>query len=60
MNERVHRLTEEARLLTPGERAELLDALTAMVGEDRDEIGVIADWDEIGDESLGYLPGRSK
>lgn len=38
MNERVKKLTEEARQLTPEEQAELLDALTAMLHEDDHEI----------------------
>ncbi len=58
MTERVKKLAEEAQRLTPAERAELLDALTAMVQEDND--GPLyaegeGGWDEMGAESLGYL-----
>lgn len=38
MNERVKKLTEEARRLTTEEQAELLDALAAMVHADDREI----------------------
>ena len=38
MNERVKKLTDEARRLTPEEQAELLDALAAMVHAEDQEI----------------------
>ena len=63
MNERVKRLTEEARKLAPEERLALLRALMAMVedGYDSDALAVAEcqhHWHDIGAESLGYLRGR--
>jgi acyl-CoA reductase-like NAD-dependent aldehyde dehydrogenase len=61
MSERVKRLADEARRLTPKERAELLDALSALVRKDEEDIEAAAiaechhHWDDIGAESLGYL-----
>jgi hypothetical protein len=61
MSERVKRLADEARRLTPKERAELFEALSAMVRKDEEDIeaSAIAEchhhWDDIGAESLGYL-----
>lgn len=61
MSERVKRLAGEARLLTPKERVELLDALSTMVRQDEEDIEASAmaecrhHWDDIGAESLGYL-----
>ena len=65
MNDRVKKLAEEARRLSPQERAELLDALTAMVREDEydSDAAAVAEcqhrWDEIGADSLGYLFGKT-
>ena len=64
MNERVKRLTEEVRKLSPEERLSLLRALTAMVEEDGYDSDALAvaecqhHWDDIGAESLGYLSGK--
>ncbi len=64
MNERVKSLAEEVRKLSPGERIELLRALTAMVEEDGydSDAAAVAEcqhhWDDIGAESLGYLFGK--
>ncbi len=61
MTERVKKLIEEIRQLLPGERAELLHTLTAMVREDGYDIDAVAvaeaqhSWEDIGAESLGYL-----
>jgi acyl-CoA reductase-like NAD-dependent aldehyde dehydrogenase len=61
MNERVKKLAGEARQLSPRERAELLNALTAMVQEDKYDKDAVAvaecrqHWEDIGAESLGYL-----
>ena len=61
MNERMKRLAEEARKLSPEERIELLHALSAMVEEDGydSDAAAVAEcqhhWDDIGAESLGYL-----
>jgi hypothetical protein len=61
MSERVTRLADEARRLTAKERAELFEALSAMVRQDEDgiEASAIAEcqhrWNDIGAESLGYL-----
>jgi hypothetical protein len=61
MSECVKRLADEARRLTPKERAELFDALSAMVRQDEEDIeaSAIAEcqhhWNDIGAESLGYL-----
>ncbi len=63
MNERVKRLTEEARKLLPEERIELLRALSTMVQEDGydSDAAAVAEcqhhWEDIGAESLGYLSG---
>jgi hypothetical protein len=62
MTERVKKLAEEARQLTRAERAELLDALNALVQEDND--GPLyaegeGGWDAMGAESLGYLFAKS-
>ncbi len=64
MTERVKRLADEARQLTPAERAELLDALMAMVQEDNDGLNPLyaegeGGWDEMGAESFGYLLAKS-
>ncbi len=63
MSERVKRLTEEVRQLSPNERTELLDALTEMVREDDcDASSAVLEeyerWDEIGASSLGYIAGK--
>ena len=64
MNERVKKLAEEARKLSPEERIELLHALSAMVAEDGydSDAAAVAEcqhhWDDIGAESLGYLFGK--
>jgi hypothetical protein len=61
MSERVNKLADEARRLTPKERAELFDALLAMIRKDEEDIEAAAiaechhHWDDIGAESLGYL-----
>jgi hypothetical protein len=61
MSERVKRLADEAQRLTPKERAELFDALSAMVRKDEEDVEASAiaecyhNWDGIGAESLGYL-----
>ncbi len=65
MNERVQRLLDEARRLSPQDRAELLEALIAMGREDDSDIDAAAvaecqhHWNDIGAESLGYLLGSS-
>jgi hypothetical protein len=64
MNERVKRVTEEARKLAPEDRLALLRALMAMVEEDGYDSDTLAvaecqhHWDDIGAESLGYLCGK--
>jgi acyl-CoA reductase-like NAD-dependent aldehyde dehydrogenase len=61
MSERVKRLADEARRLTPKERAELFHELSEMVRKDEEDIEASAlaecqhHWDDIGAESLGYL-----
>jgi hypothetical protein len=65
MIERVKKLIEEARKLSPGERIGLLRVLSAMVEEDGydSDMAAVAEcqhpWDDIGGESLGYLVGKS-
>jgi hypothetical protein len=64
MSERVKRLIEEARKLSPEERIELLRALSAMADEDGygGDGAAVAEcqhhWNDIGAESLGYLFGK--
>ncbi len=61
MSERVKRLADEARRLTPKERAELFEALSAQVRKDEEDLEASAmaecqhRWNDIGAESLGYL-----
>jgi len=64
MNERLKRLTEEVRKLSPEERLALLRALMAMGEEDGYDSAALAvaecqhHWDDNGAESLGYLSGK--
>ena len=66
MNERVKRLTEEARKLSPEERLWVAARSSAMVEEDGYDSDALAvaecqhHWDDIGAESLGYLSGKGE
>ena len=64
MADRVKKLIEEARKLSPEERITLLRALSALIEEDGydSDAAAVAEcqhhWDDIGAESLGYLAGK--